>query len=408
MTTDDTSPLVLRSGLFWDGLADHPRTGVEVLVKDGQVVETGSEVSPSAGAEVIDLPECTLLPGLIDCHVHLADEGADSDSVPYQVLTALPALRALLANGFTTVRDLGSAHQPLNVALRRAVEEHLVEGPRVVAAPNILSPRGGHEDKAPILTQRYGVQIGTVADGPDEIRRMVRRQARDGADWIKYAGSGGFSSPADSPTHLSYAQDEVDVLIATARDLDLPCAVHAFPDEAVQRAVRAGVRSVEHGTLATDETYALMRQHGAFLVPTQYCQRRFLDHLDDDEFWQGQPASTRRTYQALADPMREGLLRQARADVSLVFGTDAGMFPHTDNWREFPTLVDHGVSPLRALRAATSEAADLLRQPGLGHLTPGATADLTAVHGDPFTDINAMGRVRLVIQNGHIAHRAAH
>ncbi|MFE0800385.1 amidohydrolase family protein [Streptomyces sp. NPDC058812] len=405
MTQSDVNPVVLRAPLFWDGVSDRPRPGVDVLVGNGQILEAGGKVRGPAKAEVVDLPECTLLPGLIDCHVHLADEEADGDSAPYQVLTALPAMRALLTNGFTTVRDLGSAHQPLNVALRQAVRERLVEGPRIIAAPNILSPRGGHEDKEPSLAQRYGTQIGTVADGPDEIRRMVRRQARDGADWIKYAGSGGFSSPADSPDTVSYAQDEVDVLVATARDLQLPCAVHAFPDEAVQRAVRAGVRSVEHATLATDATYELMQHHGTFLVPTQHCQRRFLDHLDDDDFWHGRSADMRRAYRTFVEPLREGLRRQARTNVQLAFGTDAGMFPHAENWREFPTLVDHGFSPLRTLRSATSAAADLLDRPDLGRLTPGATADLAAVQGDPFTDISAMGRVRLVMQSGRIVHR---
>ncbi|MFJ4680333.1 MULTISPECIES: amidohydrolase family protein [unclassified Kitasatospora] len=405
MTEKKDRRFLLRPDALWDGVHDHPQPGAQVLVEGDRVVRVDPEPRHHADAEVVGLPGCTLLPGLIDCHVHLADEGADGDSVPYQVLTALPALRALLDNGFTTVRDLGSAHQPLNVALGRAVREGLVTGPRVVAAPNIISPRGGHEDKAPGLAQRYGAQIGSVADGPDEIRRMVRRQARDGADWIKYAGSGGFSSPADSPHSIAYAQEEVDVLVATARDLHLPCAVHAFPDEAVRRAVRAGVRSVEHATLATEPTYALMERHGTFLVPTQYCQRHFVDHLDDEDFWRGRPAHLRQSYRTFAEPLREGLLRQAAASVHLAFGTDAGMFPHRDNWREFPTLVEHGLSPLRALRAATSTAADLLGRPDLGRTAPGARADLTAVEGDPLTDIDAMGRVRFVMTGGRITTR---
>ncbi|MFE8937948.1 amidohydrolase family protein [Streptomyces sp. NPDC007872] len=400
---------VLRPERLWTGLHDRPHHGGQVVVENGRIVSVDTTTTdPSDTDAVVDLPGCTLLPGLIDCHVHLADENADGDSAPYQVLTALPAMRALLDNGFTTVRDLGSAHQPLNVALRNAVEEGLITGPRIVAAPNIISPRGGHEDKAPGLAQRYGAQIGTVADGPDEIRRAVRRQARDGADWIKYAGSGGFSSPADSPDSVSYAQEEVDVLVATARDLRLSCAVHAFADEAVRRAVRAGVRSVEHGTFATPATYAMMKREGVFLVPTQYCQRLFLDHLDDEDFWRDKPAHLPRSYRSFAGLLREGLHQQATADVRIAFGTDAGMFPHRDNWREFLTLVDHGLTPLRALRAATITAAALLDRPDLGQITPEAVADLVAVEGNPLTDIEAMGRVRLVMSGGHAVANPGH
>ncbi|MFI1910743.1 amidohydrolase family protein [Streptomyces microflavus] len=355
-----------------------------------------------ADAVPVNLPGCTLLPGLIDCHVHLPDEQADQESAAYQTLTALPAMRALLANGFTTVRDLGSARQPLNVALRRAVAEGLVQGPRILAAPNIISPRGGHGDKAPQLSERYGTRIGTVADGVEEIRRQVRDQVGQGADWIKYAGSGGFSSPSDAPDALAYAQDETDALVEAARDAGLPCAAHAFPDESVLRAVRAGVRSVEHGSLATVETLALMARHGVFLVPTLYAAVRMLEQLEQEGSGAG-PAGP--GLRGLAGEVREGMVRQIGSAVPIAFGTDAGMFPHHENWREFPTLVAHGMTSLRALRAATAVAAELLELPDAGALAPGRAADLVAVDGDPFADIAAMGRVSLVMRQGRIVHR---
>ncbi|MFJ6699464.1 amidohydrolase family protein [Streptomyces sp. NPDC091272] len=392
---------LLRPARVWDGCSDTPTEGAQVLVRDGQVVRLYGEPPPLPDEDttVVELPGCTLLPGFIDCHVHLLDESAEQESAGYQTLTALPALRTLLHNGFTTVRDLGSAHLPLNVALRRAINEGLLTGPRILAAPNIISARGGHGDKAPELTQRYGTQIGSVADGTAEIRRRVREQARDGADWIKFAASGGFSSPVGTPSSTQYSQEEMDVLVSTARDLGLPCAAHAFDDDSVARAVRAGVRSVEHATLATADTYALMERERTFLVPTMFVQCNFLDHLDDDDFWIGRP-TTREHYRAHAEQMRQGLLRPARSTVTLAFGTDAGMFQHGDNWREFPTLVQHGLTPLRALLAATSVAADLLGRTDLGRLAPGATADLVALHGDPFTDILATGRPRLVMKDG--------
>lgn len=396
--------VLLRPDRVWDAVGDAPVAGPRVLVRDGRVAEIGDRVPPPAGALTVDLPGCTLTPGFIDCHVHLLDEAAETAPVGYQVLTAVPALRALLTGGFTTVRDLGGAHLPLNVSLARAVEDGLVEGPRVLAAPNILSPRSGHGDKRPDLSQRYGVQIGTVADGPEEIRRAVREQARAGADWIKFAGSGGFSSPADAPSSTAYSQAEVTALVATARDLGLPCATHAFNDEAVTRAVNAGVRSVEHACLATDAAYELMEREGVHLVPTQYVQTYFLDRLDDDGFWSGSPA-VRARYRAYAPALRAGLRRPARSGVAVAFGTDAGMFPHADNWREFPTLLAHGFSALRALRAATTVAAGLLGRPDLGRIAPGATADLIALHGDPFQDITATGRVRFVMKDGVVRHR---
>ncbi|MFF4873912.1 amidohydrolase family protein [Streptomyces sp. NPDC090109] len=397
--------ILLRPDRLWDGIADAPVEGLAVLVRDGHVASVAHDLVPGPEADVLDMPGCTLLPGFIDCHVHLLDEGAETGPAAYQTLTAVPVLRTLLRNGFTTVRDLGSAHLPLNVSLRDAVEDGLIEGPRILAAPNILSPRGGHGDKKPDLAQRYGHQIGTLAEGVEGLRRAVREQARSGADWIKFAGGGGFSSPVDSPTSTSYSRVEVHTIVATADDLGLPCAAHVFTDRAVMRAVTAGVRSVEHGCFATPPTYRAMEEAGTFLVPTQYVQTHFLDRLDDDAFWDGSMVFARENYREHAETLREGLLRPARTAVKTAFGTDAGMFPHADNWREFPTLVDHGYTALRALRAATSTAADLLGRPDLGIVAPGATADLVALEGDPFQDITATGRARHVIQRGRPVRR---
>ncbi|WP_306339659.1 amidohydrolase family protein [Streptomyces sp. AS13] len=392
--------ILLRPDRVWDAVADAPTEGLSVLLRDGRVAAVAHGLAPGPDTDVLDMPGCTLLPGFIDCHVHLLDESAETGPAAYQTLTAVPVLRTMLHNGFTTVRDLGSAHLPLNVSLRDAVEDGLVEGPRILAAPNILSPPGGHGDKKPDLAQRYGHPIGTLAQGVEGLRRAIREQARAGADWIKFAGGGGFSSPVDSPTSTSYSRVEMHTIVATADDLGLPCAAHVFTDRAVLRAVAAGVRSVEHGCFATPPTYRAMEQAGTFLVPTQYVQTYFLDLLDDDAFWDDSSAVMRESYREHAEALREGLLRPARTDVKTAFGTDAGMFPHADNWREFPTLMGNGYTALRALRSATSVAADLLGRPDLGTLTPGAVADLVALEGDPFRDMTAVARVRHVIQRG--------
>ncbi|OON78785.1 metal-dependent hydrolase family protein [Streptomyces tsukubensis] len=386
----------------WDGSADSPVDGLSVLVRDGRVAEVNSSAPPvSTDADTVELPGCTLMPGFIDCHVHTLDERLDTAQAAYQTLRALPALRTLLSCGFTTVRDLGGADQALNTALRRAVAEGIVVGPRMLVAPNILSSRGGHADKTPEAAERYGVEVGTLADGPDELRRAVREQARAGADWIKYAASGGFSSPADNPDGTGYSQAEMDALVSTAKDVHLPCAAHAFDDESITRAVRAGVRSIEHACLATPAAYALMSEYDTYLVPTQYAQTYFLERLDDEAVWADQPPKMCRVYRGYAQDLREGLRRPASTDLKIAFGTDAGMFPYAESWREFPTLVANGLTPLRALRAATGVAAELLDRPDLGRIAPGATADLVALRGDPFQDINATGRVSYVMQDGH-------
>ncbi|WP_279634500.1 amidohydrolase family protein [Streptomyces monomycini] len=219
---------------------------------------------------------------------------------------------------------------------------------------------------------------------------------------MKFAGGGGFTSAVNDPDSTSYTQAETHTIVATATDLGLPCATHALSDRAVRRAVTAGVRSIEHGYFATTTTYQAMEEAGIYLVPTQYVQTYFLDRLDDDTYWDSDTAATRRNYRAYADRLRQGLQRPARTGITMAFGTDAGLFPHAENWREFPTLVSNGFSPLRTLRSATSTAAALLDRPDLGTLTPDATADLVAVEGNPFRDITATGRTRYVMRNGHL------
>ncbi|MFF9899672.1 amidohydrolase family protein [Streptomyces longispororuber] len=402
MRTPPGRDLLLRPDRVWDAVRDGPVEGACVLVRDGRVAAVGHDLTAGAQTDTVTMPGCTLMPGFIDCHVHLLDESAEQAPAAYQTLTAVPALRTLLHHGFTTVRDLGSAHLPLNVSLRRAVEDGLIEGPRVIAAPNILSPPGGHGDKEPDLAQRYGHQVGTLAQGEQELRQAVREQCRAGADWIKFAAGGGFTSQVQGPGSTSYTQAEMRAIVATADDLGLPCATHALSDRAVRRAVTAGVRSVEHGYFATLTTYQVMEEAGTYLVPTQYVQTYFLDRLDDDAFWDSGTSSMRRAYRAHAEQLREGMRRPARTGVTMAFGTDVGLFPCAESWREFPTLVASGFSALRTLRSATRTAAALLRRPDLGTITPDATADLVAVAGDPFQDITATGRVRHVLQNGRL------
>ncbi|SHF59370.1 metal-dependent hydrolase family protein [Streptoalloteichus hindustanus] len=393
---------VITADRLWDGDSAHPTSDSWVLVREGRVESAGTGTDMPDAPAVVDLPGHTLLPGLVDCHVHVMAETFNTSPVTAQVLRALPPMRMLLANGFTTVRDLGTAELAATVDLRDAQEQDVIRGPRMVVAPNIISARGGHGDKMPVLRRRYGAEIGTLADGVDEIRHRVREQARAGADWVKFAASGGFSTSGDDPTWTAYSQEEVDALVGTARDLNLPTTTHAFVDEAVRRAVRAGVRSVEHASLCAPSILPFLEEHGIFLVPTLHRPLSHLTRLDDDDFWADKPDFARTQFRQHAEQMRTFMNALSDSEVRVVLGSDASGDMASENWREFTAMTSIGLSPLRVLRAATSTASDLLRRPELGRVRPGCVADLVAVPGDPFQDLEIMGRVDFVMQSGVI------
>ncbi|MEV6824933.1 amidohydrolase family protein [Amycolatopsis sp. NPDC051102] len=395
-----TDSLVVVADRFWDGNADRPAGRTAILINGSHV----EEVAPvrTRGAEVIDLGDRTLIPGFIDCHVHVVPDLSPGTSISAQTLAAVTAMRTLLDNGFTTVRDLGCAPPSITIDLKQAQREGVVEGPRMVVAPRIISGRGGHGDKSAGLAERFGVELGALADGVDEVIRTVRTEARLGADWIKFAGTGGFGSEHDDPELVTYSRAEVDALVATARDLGKPAAVHAFNDEGILRAAHAGVRSVEHASLATSATLSTLADNGIWLVPTQVVTVECLRHLDDDQFWADKPGHLRQTFRTHADRLHQCASHPAGSAVRIAFGSDASVLPHRDNWREFPAMVSTGISPLRALRAATSEAAALLATPDRGTIRPGTLADLVAMPGDPFDDIDCTGNIDFVVQSGRI------
>lgn len=402
---DGHDALVVVADRLWDGEQLRDDGHARVLVRRGRIEAVGRDVDTAWATTTVALPGHTLLPGLIDCHVHVLDEALVTEPTGLQILRALPAMRTLLDSGFTTVRDLGSGDYPGGVDLRRVQAEGIVVGPRLIAAPNMLSARGGHGEKEPALATRYGLQVGTLGDGVDEVVRQVREQARAGADWIKFAASGGFSSPSDDPAAVTYSQGEMDALVGAAHDLGLPCAVHAFNDEAVRRAVHAGVDSVEHANMAGEETFALLADRGVPLVPTLHSMAHFIGRLDDDGFWADKLPVVRTKFRAYADRIRRSARLLADSDTTLVFGTDASTVPYADSWREFVDMTEVGIPPARVLRAATGVAADLLKRPDLGRLRPGCVADLVAVPGNPLTAMEVMGRVDFVVQDGKVHKR---
>jgi imidazolonepropionase-like amidohydrolase len=395
----------------WDGISAQAAPG-QVLVIDRRIQQLADAIEAPPDTRVVDLSGHTLTPGFMDCHVHVTLAPPVGvmmalDSSTAKTLKALPRLRALLMNGFTTVRDLGCGDVDYpTIDLRNAVAAGIVEGPRMVVAPHMISARGGHGDFSGMVADEYQgccrpLELA-AADGDDEIRTRVRQQIRAGADWIKFAATGGFASPSDDPGHATYSQDEMDVLVATARDLEVPVTPHSYGDEGIRRAVRAGVRSIEHGNLASPETMRMMQDAAVFMVPTQYTILSGARRDEGDALWAALPEHSRRKMQKYRGALLDAAEHLAASDVRIAFGTDAGMFPHQDNWREFPMMVSTGITPLRALRAATSVAAELLHLDDLGVIAEGKIADLIAMPGDPFTDIDVTGQVDFVMKEGVI------
>lgn len=408
--------ILIAAGNLWDGQADKPLGPTEILVEGDKIVGLGPSLPRPPNVRVISLPGHTVTPGFIDTHVHvtlrpeLEDRIFDLSS-SMKALLGAQALGILLNNGFTTVRDVGDMdiHGYTTMDLARAVNERIIPGPRLIPAGHLISPSGGHGDGEPLLGADSNPWQNSLADGVDEIRRVVRREVSRGAQWIKFAGSGGFSSPADDPSQIPYSQEEMSLLVGTARDVGIPATTHVYGDESIRRALIAGVRCIEHGSLASPATLKIMEKKGVFLVPTQLAVVRQARRVDDDAFWAAaaKPSYVRRKYRKYAAQLLEAAKNLAESKVKIAFGTDIGTFSFsTNNAGEFSEMVANGLSPLRALKAATSVAAELLQQPDIGVLAVGKNADIVAMPGNPFEDISVTEKVDFVMRGGVIHKRA--
>ena len=370
-----------------------------VRVEDDRIVEVSSTEPSTNGAERIDLPDGTLLPGLIDCHVHFALSGGPDwlteITEPYAISCwrAAQYARRTLEAGFTTVRTLGG-RDGADPALRDAQAMGLVNGPRIVAANNVVCMTGGH-----------GAWMGRTADGPDEVRKAVREQLRAGADVIKLIATGGVMTPGVLPGAQQFSDAELAAGIDEAHKAGRSAAAHAHGADGVRGAVLGGVDSIEHGSFMTDAVIDLMRQRGTFYSATLCSAQGFLD-APPGSVAEWAAAKGEQVRQALDDTVQ----RAYRAGVKLVLGTDAGtpFNRHGDNARELALMVRLGVHPLDALRAGTRNGAELLRRlDSVGTLEPGKQADMVLVAGDVTQDITLLcnpSNIRLVVQAGQIVH----
>jgi imidazolonepropionase-like amidohydrolase len=395
---------VLACGNVFDGRSDTAGGPGEILVEQGRIADIGASVGRPAGCDVVDLSGRTVTPGFIDCHVHLTIDGTAMhrqtlESTAAKALTGLGIAQRYMWQGFTTLRDLGSI-DPLwpTVDLRNAIESGWVRGPRLVVAGHLVGSTGSHADMSGMYPPRWGVQPSQPADGATQVRSLVRSEHKYGADWVKTANAGSYFDVTDDPDRLTWFDDELETLVDTAAQLGMPVAVHTGGAEACKQAIRAGVRSLEHVYLMDEESLAMAERSSVFVVPTMQMNQEDLRRFDEGEV-SGQPA---RKLDRDHDRVLAAQRRVAASNAKIAYGTDCGMIPFDHGIDEFQAMTRAGLTPARALRAATGVAAELLGRDDLGVLEAGRCADIVAMPGDPTTDIAATTGVDFVMSRGHV------
>ena len=407
---DAADAAVLECGSLFDSRSGRMLGPHVVTVRDGRIESvTAGAAAAVPGAQHIDLGGHACMPGWTDLHVHLGSqsgpqsyaEGFRLDPVDYAFRAVGYAEKTLLA-GFTSVRDLGGEVSP---HLRDAINQGLVDGPRIFAAGKSIATTGGHADPSngwnSMLSHLLGPPGPTegVINSVEDARQAVRQRYKEGSDVIKITATGGVLSYARSGDAPQFTEDEIRSVVETARDYGYRVAAHAHGEEGMRRAVEAGVTSIEHGTHMSDDVMRLMRERGTWYVPTIHAGRFVAEKAREDGYF---PEIVRPKAAAIGAKIQETAARAYRAGVPIAFGTDMGVGPHGDNAREFIYMVEAGMPAAEALQAATIHAATVLGVEDQGRVAPGMRADIIALGGDPLEDINAVMDVRFVMKDGTV------
>jgi len=403
---------VLKATRMFDGKSSALATPAMVVVTDGQIVGVGTNAAVPAGAEVIDLGDATLLPGFIDAHTHLTMMYSEDYAraaldglrkpIPEMALDASVNARVTLMAGFTTVRDVGSRDY-LDAGLRNAINRGVVPGPRMLVAVHAIGATGGHCDETGYREGAVGPETGPevgVVNGADEARRAVRLAHKYGATVIKTCATGGVLSLADAVDTPQLTQAELDALVDEAHALKLKAAAHAHGNEGAKRAVLAGIDSIEHGSFLQDETLQLMKTKGTYYVPTLMAVQGLSEQIAKGV---AIPPAIRVKADAAIASVHKTFSKAVAMGVKIGLGTDAAVYPHGRNAEEFHQMVDLGMKPIDALKAGTSNDADLLGLADkIGTLEAGKLADVVAVPGDPSQNIRQTEHVFFVMKEGKI------
>lgn len=402
---------LIHAGRVIDGLSDKVAERQTIVVDAGRIaaIEPGFR-APAEGDRVLDLRSATVMPGLMDMHVHITSENSRTteldrfkeNAADIALDGVVYAQRTLLA-GFTTVRDLGSAFNT-DIALRNAINAGKVPGPRIFAAGKAIASTGGHGDPtngmADYLRQGEPGPTEGVADGIPDAVQAVRQRYKDGADVIKITATGGVLSIAKNGMNPQFSEEEIRAIVATAHDYGFTVAAHAHGTEGIKRAIRGGVASIEHGTFLDDEAMRLMKERGVYYVPTISAGQYVYERAREPGFL---PELVRPKALAVGPQIQKTFAKAWKAGVPIMFGTDTGVSAHGQNAREFALMVDAGMPAMAAIRSATSVPAKFLGiDDRVGSIAVGKQADLVAVPGDPLADISALQRVSFVMKEGSV------